>query len=162
MSPASDSPWRPASRARFERWFAEMDQVLTGFGQWGLPVDFSAAPLTRAALDQLQEVIRSRFPGGAADVLDPDADRVWIDGAVRYIGQTLLGAAGGRWHYDPSPEALDPGRPIIVVNSPQGPTPISVFGLLVRTAAEPERPVLTGIFDRFAAESSADDQTSRR
>lgn len=145
-------PWRPPSRGRYEQWHSEMNQALTGFVQWGLPVEFSATHHTREALAQLEGIIDSRFPRGATDVLAPDADRRWIDGAVRYIGHTLITAFGGRWHYDPSPEALDPGRPIVVIPGvDDAQHPISVFGLVIRTATNPRQGVLTETWDRFSA-----------
>lgn len=144
-----DPTWRPASRTVFARWLAEMDSALTGFIGWGLPVRFSAEHYTREALRQLEGVVAERFPRGSADVLGPHADRIWIDGAARYVGETLRRAHGGRWHYDTSPTAVDRGRPVLVVDAGSGPTVLSVFGLLVTTAAEPWGAVLTTVWDHL-------------
>lgn len=85
----------PASRELFEAWVEEMHPKLTGFEMFGLPEQFTARHYSRDALAQLQDVIRSRL--STADQVSDGSETAFVDGAVRYIGETRSGtpAAAG-------------------------------------------------------------------
>lgn len=72
----SDAPKLPASRELFEDWLEQMDDALEGFTALGLPDQFTAAPLGRAAMVQLEDVTLSRYPDKEALV---GAEGPWVE-----------------------------------------------------------------------------------
>lgn len=72
----SDAPKLPASRELFEDWLEQMDDALEGFTALGLPDQFTAAPLSRAAMVQLEDVALSSYPDKEALV---GAEGPWVE-----------------------------------------------------------------------------------
>lgn len=104
----------PASRELFEDWLEQMDYALEGFTALGLPDQFTAAPLSRAAMVQLEDVTLSRYPDKEALV---GAEGPWVDGAVRYVGEAFRRAFGGRWDYSTNPDDVVVGRPFVILDT---------------------------------------------
>ena len=113
----------PASFELFETWVEDMDPKLTGFIMFGLPEQWSAKHYTRAALVELQDVVRDRLddPGQVRD----GSEVAFVDGAIRYVGETLIRQVGGRW-------VFRDGRPQLVLDVPgvSEEDPIDVRGVL--------------------------------
>ena len=130
---------RPASFELFETWLADMDAKLTGFLMFGLPQEWSAKHYTRDALVQLQDVVRDRLDS-RAQVRD-GSDVAFVDGAIRYVGETLIRQFGGRWIFQ--------GRPRLVLDVP-GVTdddPIDVRGVLENVVRYRDKDVLGRLID---------------
>lgn len=137
----------PASRELFEAWVEEMHPKLTGFEMFGLPEQFTARHYSRDALAQLQDVIRSRL--STADQVSDGSETAFVDGAVRYIGETLIRHAGGRWHYTVEQDVPWRGRPVLVLDHPASSEedPVDVLGLVRETVRDPRHDWLTDAFD---------------
>ncbi len=140
-----DGPMRvPASRELFEDWSDAMEPTLTGFIDFHVPTDVEL-DFSRESLASLEAFLLTQY-GSGDDFLSPDAHRTFIDGAVRYVGETFLRHCGGGWRYDTRPEAPVSGRPFIEVDS-DTPTPVSPFHLMVKAMNRRTGTFLTGIFD---------------
>lgn len=148
----------PASEELFDTWVAEMDPKLSGFEMLGLPAQFTARHYSRDALAQLQDVIRSRL--STAKQVSDGFETAFVDGAVRYIGQTLIRHVGGRWHYTAEQGVPWRGRPVLVLDHPASSEddPVDVLGLVRETVRAPRYDWLTDAFDihvRAAREHTA-------
>ena len=75
-----------------------------------------------------------------------DWDPKFADGAVRYIGETLLRACGGGWHIDHDPEFIFPGRPFVRLDTDDR-TPISPSNLITAMLSRRTGEVLSKVYD---------------
>lgn len=102
----------------FREWLEAMHPRLSRFEDYLLPKHIVHADGTREeflrdynreSLSHLEQYMLDRWP--TYEDFEADNDTDFIDGAVRYIGETLLRSCGGGWHY--------PGRP--GMGTPPGP-----------------------------------------
>lgn len=148
----------PASAELFDTWVAEMDPKLSGFEMFGLPEQFTARHYSRDALAQLQDIIRARL--STAEQVSDGSETAFVDGAVRYIGETLIRHSGGRWHYTVEQGVPWRGRPVLVLDHPASSDddPVDVLDLVRETVRDPRHDWLTDAFDihvRAARERTA-------
>lgn len=136
----------PASRELFEDWLAEMDHALEGFAALGLPDQVTARPHSRDALEQLEAVVLSRYPDREALVA---ARGPWVDGAVRYVGETFRRAFGGRWEYSTDPGDAVVGRPYVRLDTAPG-VAFSPFHALAMAVTDRSGDVLARTWDAQA------------
>ena len=79
----------------FEYWLAEMDDALDRFLKSTPAKVADLLDFKLGSLSALEQVVVSGFPN--ADVLlKPEASE-FLDGAARYLGETVRRCAGGRW-----------------------------------------------------------------
>ncbi|MDL4777174.1 hypothetical protein [Actinomadura xylanilytica] len=106
------------AREFLARWTAGMDDALarwrTEFLPQGFPFDFSLA-----SLDALEPLVLDRHPG--RDSVIAAGGGPFVEGAVRYIGETLLRVVPSRWGYQDMglSDAYD-RIPMIRSNTPAG------------------------------------------
>jgi hypothetical protein len=79
----------------FEHWLADMDDALDRFFAQLEPALRANLDYSVASLDALEAALLARYP-------DPDAmlapgEVGFVDGAVRYIGETIRKQVGGTW-----------------------------------------------------------------
>lgn len=99
---------------------------------------------SRESLNQLEQYMLDRWP--TYEDFEADNDTDFIDGAVRYIGETLLRACGGGWHYTDDPEFIFSGRPYVKLDTLDG-TPGSPFNLITALLHRRTGGELTKVFD---------------
>jgi len=84
------------ARDFLDAWLAGMDEALTGwrgrFLSQDFPYDFSLD-----SLDALELIVLDGFPDRGA--VEAARDAPFIEGAVRYLGETLIRSVPGRWGY---------------------------------------------------------------
>ncbi|MGH8791803.1 MAG: hypothetical protein ACRDXX_04060, partial [Stackebrandtia sp.] len=90
-------PMTDAQRRYLDDWLEDMEPALTRWRGDFLPEDFPF-DFSAESLDALETVALERFPDDAA-VLDA-RNAEFLDGAVRYLGQTALRGARARWAYE--------------------------------------------------------------
>ncbi|MGW6916343.1 hypothetical protein ACWGB8_21340 [Kitasatospora sp. NPDC054939] len=108
------------SRRRLDAWLAAMDTALRDWRAAHLPADF---PYDRTpdSLTALAELLLARHDGPEVLDADPLADD-FLQGAIRYIGETALRHGPCRWTYrytaaDAHPWVFD-NQPLIRSNTP--------------------------------------------
>ena len=92
----------------FDDWLEDMHPRLMGFVDFTLPSNVTK-DFSRQSLVDLEQYLLSRWPDQATFLANPDTQ--FIDGAVRYIGETLMRACGGGWQFSDEPGFLLAGRP---------------------------------------------------
>ena len=108
--------------SRFEDFLLPQEVVHEDGTREPFPRDYS-----RESLAQLEQFVLDRWPTRAAFLDESDTD--FIDGAMRYIGETLIRAFGGGWHLN-DVEGFDPsGRPFVLLDTLDR-TPITPYFLL--------------------------------
>ena len=121
----------------FRDWLDDMSVGLARFQDFQAPEGMTA-DYSPASLGQLETYLLSRWPDRQAFGAEADLD--FTDGAVRYIGETFLRAAGGGWHFSYARGFAFAGRPFIQLDTMDR-TPISPYNLITalltrRTSAE--------------------------
>lgn len=128
---------------RFEGWMRMMHPRLARFEDFIMPVEWSGG-YTRDSLVELERYILDRWPE-QQDFLDT-AGLDFIDGAVRYIGETYLRLAGGGWSVDRDPDFIYAGRPVVRFDR-EDRIPVSPFHLLTTIQIRRTGDVLSRIWD---------------
>ncbi len=105
----------------FNHWVADMDDALRRFTAT-LPDDLrQRLDLSPASLDVLERWLLDRYPSVAA--MTSATEALTVDGAARYIGETLRKSIGGHWDIRlDDPKYAYFNRPILTGFEPQ-PTP---------------------------------------
>jgi hypothetical protein len=102
---------------RLEEWVQSVQPLIMHLEAFQLPrdvkLDFGAASLGR-----LEEVALDRFAG--ADNLADEEEQGFVDGAVAYVGETLMRVAGGSWIWD-----SDSDSPLVRPDTELGLAPVS-------------------------------------
>lgn len=150
--PREDDAPVPASFELFETWVEEMDPKLAGFEMFGLPEQWSAKHYTRAALVELQDVMRDRLDG--PEQVTDGTEVAFVDGAIRYVGETLIRQVGGRW-------VFQGGRPQLVLDVPDvtEDDPVDVRGVLQNVLRYRDEDVLGRLFDIHRAAADEEGAT---
>lgn len=145
----------PSTPELFRAWLEDMDAKLAGFEMFGLPEQFRSRPYTRESLSELQDVIRDRLVD--VEHVTDGSDTAFVDGVVRYVGETLIRHAGGRWHLTTDADAPHRGRPVLVLDHADSTEsdPVDVLGLVRQTVLDPHRDWLVGAFDLHVAAGAA-------
>jgi hypothetical protein len=99
---------------------------------------------SRQSLADLEQYLLDRWSDQATFLAQADTD--FIDGAVRYIGETLIRAGGGGWHISDEPNFAFRGRPYIQLDTADQ-TPISPYYLMTALLSRRTGEVLTKLFD---------------
>jgi hypothetical protein len=137
----------------FVDWLEAMHPRLSRFEDFLLPAnviheDGTEEPFlrdySRKSLEQLEQFILDRWPTQAAFLEESDTD--FIDGATRYIGETLLRAYGGGWHLNDVPTFDSSGRPFVLLDTLDK-TPITPFFLLTALLKRRTGRELTRVYD---------------
>lgn len=137
----------------FAEWLEAMHPRLSRFEDFLLPrnvihEDGTEEPFrrdySRESLEQLERLILDRWPNQSAFLEESDTD--FIDGAVRYIGESLLRSYGGGWHLNDDPTFDDHGRPYVRLDTLDR-TPITPFFLMTALLKRRTGRVLTRVFD---------------
>ncbi|OYO23888.1 hypothetical protein CGZ93_05050 [Enemella dayhoffiae] len=133
----------PPSFELFETWLEDMDAKLTGFRMAGLPQEWSAKHYTRDALVELQDVVRDWLT--SPEQVTDGSEVGFVDGAIRYVGETLIRQIGGRWIFR--------GRPYLVLDVPgvSEDDPIDVRGVLENVVRHPDSDALVTLHDMHRA-----------
>jgi hypothetical protein len=132
------------SRALFESWLEDMHPRVSRFVDFLLPPSV-VGDFSRDSLAGLEKLLLERFP-------DPELffrgerDLDFIDGAVRYVGETYLRAFGGGWRYSDDPESVVVGRPYVLLGTPDA-TPISPYNLMGAALHRRTGQVLIKVYD---------------
>jgi hypothetical protein len=83
------------SRDDFELWLMDMDDAIDRFLDQ-VPADVRARlDFSAESLDVLEAWLRQRYP--TLEALLEESEKEILDGAARYVGQTLREHLGGRW-----------------------------------------------------------------
>ncbi|HEX8508247.1 MAG TPA: hypothetical protein VF635_01935 [Propionibacteriaceae bacterium] len=127
----------------FDEWLEDMHPQLMGFVDFALPKNV-AKDFSRQSLADLEQYLLYRWPDQATFLAHPDPD--FTDGAVRYIGETLLRACGGGWHFSDKPGFLLAGRPYLRLDTLDA-TPISPYHLMTALLKRRTGVELTKVFD---------------
>ena len=139
--------------AVFADWLDAMHPRLSRFEDFLLPAniiheDGTREPFrrdySRESLEHLEHFILDRWPTQAEFLEESDTD--FIDGAVRYIGETLLQEYGGGWHLGDDPDFDDSGRPYLRLDTLDR-TPITPFFLLTALLKRRTGQVLVKVYD---------------
>lgn len=137
----------------FQEWLEAMHPRLSRFEDFLLPQniiheDGTQEPFrrdySRESLEQLEQFVLDRWPTQDAFIEESDTD--FIDGAVRYIGETLLRPYGGGWHINDDPKFDNDGRPYLRLDTLDR-TPITPFFLLTALLKRRTGRELTRVFD---------------
>ncbi|WP_456787684.1 hypothetical protein [Cellulomonas sp. P5_C5] len=131
------------SDEQFEEWLDAMHPRLARFEDFLMPTGWTAG-FTRESLAELEQYALERWPDPRAFLDEDDED--WIDGAVRYVGETYLRIGGGGWYLDTDPDFVFSGVPIIRLDT-IGPVPISPRHLLAALLDRRTGRVLTQVYD---------------
>ena len=127
---------------QFEDWLDAMDPRLARFEDFLMPAGWSAG-FSRESLEELEQYMLERWPDRSAfDDADPD----WVDGAIRYVGETYLRVGGGGWHLDTDPDSAFSGLPLITLDTIE-PFPISPYSLLTALLSRRTGNVLAKVYD---------------
>ncbi len=98
-----------------DRWLSEMDGALgewrTRFQPEGVRFDFSLG-----SLDALERLVLDRYANWSA--VQAAADDPFVVGAVRYLGETLIGNSAARWCYRDGNDSMHSELPLIRSNTP--------------------------------------------
>lgn len=138
---------------QFSDWLAAMHPRLSRFEDFLLPrnvihEDGTEEPFrrdySRESLEQLEQFILDRWP--TQDEFIEESDPDFIDGAVRYIGETLLRAYDGGWHLNDVPTFDSAGRPFILLDTLDQ-TPITPFFLITALLKRRTGQVLVRVYD---------------
>lgn len=135
---------RLPSRALFEAWLEDMDPRLARFVDFLLPPSV-VGDFSRESLVGVEARMLEQFP-------DPEVyyagecDGDFIDGAVRYAGETYLRAFGGGWRFSDDPGFVLAGRPYLILGTPDA-TPISPFNLMGAALHRRTGRVLAKVYD---------------
>lgn len=132
---------------QFEQWLEEMHPRLARFEDFLMPQSWTRG-FRRESLAELEAHMLERWPDRAAFAEQPDPD--FVDGAVRYIGETLLRLGGGSWFVDDDASSILGGRPYIRLDTLDR-TAISPFNLMTTLLARRTGQVLTKVFDAQSA-----------
>ncbi|WP_334271020.1 hypothetical protein [Saccharopolyspora indica] len=141
------------SRSFLDRWLTGMDTALARWRAEHLPADFPF-DFSLDSLSALEDLILDRYD--SSDAVKAAAADGFVDGAVRYLGETAIRAWPARWSYQHSDvPSLYANVPLIRSNTPQGfeevNAPLWVFQLL----AEEREPGSTA-FNMGVVEDAAD------
>ncbi|MCX5448684.1 hypothetical protein [Streptomyces nigrescens] len=109
---------RGSARAFLDEWLAAMETQLHSWRTQHLPEDFPF-DFTLTSLDALEVEILTRFPTVEEFAAQEPDD--FVDGAVRYYGETIIKNMPGRWSYQDIPDWEDSFNrvPMILSNTPQ-------------------------------------------
>nr|WP_209044098.1 hypothetical protein [Brevibacterium marinum] len=111
------------------------------------------------SLPMLEFFVLSRF-SSPDEVIDPD-NRRFVEGLIRYLGETYLRAIGGAWDHD---EETGNGMPFIRPDTEEGPLkgePIPILAIILAAVDARTAEVFTAVLDR-ARENLGGDGTPRR
>jgi len=125
---ASASATDVPTRALFEEWVEAQHPRLARYQDVLAPTQIRT-DFSRDSLSDLGAYLPVRYPEGTQPLAADDTD--FLDGAVRYIGETLLRHVGGRWDYTDEPNHLFRGRPFLFLDLPDPPPlapPVSDHG----------------------------------
>lgn len=141
MSTPNASP--PISRRQlFEDWLEMTDPRVQRFRDFLTPVQLEM-DYSRQSFVQLERLLLETYESGSNPFARED-DLDFLDGALRYVGQTLIRHFGGHWDLDESGSVHD-GLPIVVLDFAVK-SAISPRDLIMWTVARNE-PVLSQVFD---------------
>lgn len=140
-SEAAGTDWASAAASRdmsleelrdFMAWWVEsMDVRLTHFRDFVMtePMELD---FTEVSLKRLADVLMSRYP----DNVPPDwsGDKDFLEGILRYLGETFRYRYGGRWSVGDDPQFSDFGEVLIAFDAPIPPLVprVEVSALLAR------------------------------
>lgn len=141
MTPTqSDTP--PATQEQFEEWLADMHPRVQRFRDFLTPEQLDM-DFTRDSLVALETYLLERYePRTNPFATDPDLD--FLDGALRYVGETLIRHFGGHWELDLTGDMFH-GLPLVMLDF-KDVMPISPRDLVMWTVTRPA-PVLSQVFD---------------
>jgi len=105
---------------------------------------------SRESLEQLEQFVLDRWPTQDGFIEESDTD--FIDGAVRYIGETLLRPYGGGWHLNDDPQFDSNNRPYLRLDTLDR-TPVTPFFLLTALLKRRTGSVLTRVLMHRAGTS---------
>jgi hypothetical protein len=132
-----------ANEDRLEEWVQTVQPLIMHLEAFQLPrdvkLDFGPASLRR-----LEEVALERFAG--ADDLADEGEQGFVDGAVAYVGETLMRVAGGSWVWDSDSESPK-ARP----DAELGLAPVPVRQLLVAAADRRDGEQLGAVYATWSA-----------
>ncbi|MDI3405213.1 hypothetical protein [Streptomyces cavernicola] len=80
---------------------------------------------TPASLDTLEEELSARFRPSALASLSAEDRAHWTESAAAYLGEVLLGVAGGAWGWNTRPVDGAPGQPVVCPDAELGLSPIA-------------------------------------
>lgn len=128
---------------QLDDWLDVMRPRLARFEDVLMPAGWSG-DFSRASLGELERYVLERWPDRVSfdDAGDPD----WVDGAVRYVGETYLRVGGGGWRVVSDPSSVFSGLPVIVLDTID-PFPISPFNLLTALLGRRTGQVLAKVYD---------------
>ncbi len=81
------------TRDDFEHWLFDMDDALAEF-RAAVPPELSLDG-SDASLGELERWLLARYP--SAEALTEPSEEAILDGAARYLGETMRRRVGGRW-----------------------------------------------------------------
>ena len=143
LGEASASATGVPTRALFEEWVEAQDPRLARYRDFLAPTEIRT-DFTRDSLSDLGAYLLVRYPEGTQPLAANDTD--FLDGAVRYIGETLLRHVGGRWDYTDEPNHLFRGRPFLFLDLPD-PMPIAPLYLITALVKRRDKDLLVFVFD---------------
>lgn len=111
------------------------------------------------SLPMLEFFVLSRF-SSPDEVIDPD-NRRFVEGLIRYLGETYLRAIGGAWDHD---EETGNGMPFIRPDTEEGPLkgePIPVLAIILAAVDARTAEVFTAVLDK-ARENLGGDGSPKR
>ncbi|MGN6480970.1 hypothetical protein [Luteibacter sp.] len=83
---------------QFQYWLMDMHDAINRFKDGAEPVCLESLDMSHASLLRLEEMLLARYSSPAAARSNENA--AYIDGAARYLGETLRKRLGGKWFID--------------------------------------------------------------
>lgn len=99
----------------FDQWLEDMQPRLYRFVDFRRP-DSVPGDFSRKSLEALEAYLLERYPEQELYLNDPDVD--FVDGAVRYVGETYLRAFGGGWRHSDDPQVAVRYTPYLILDTP--------------------------------------------
>ena len=111
------------------------------------------------SLPLIEHFVLSRF-ANPDEVVSPDNHR-FVEGLIRYLGETYLRAVGGAWDHD---ETTGNGMPFIRPDNADGPTkgePIPLVAVVLTAVDQRTGGIFTAVLDRVRQELGGDGSPRR-